>query len=828
MTVLPGPESPPPPGDTPLLPAGGGLLDGLVVAEISDGPAAAFCGRLFADHGASVTLVEPAGGSRLRARGPFDPSRPPADASLAFWHLSTAKKSLALPVERVGDHEALAGLVSGCEVVVTDQAEVAARLEGAGPVVCLVADFHLDGPYADLLGGELVQQALGGSMAANGTAGLAPLYGFGYRASYSAGTAAYIACLAALIGGGRDRMLRVSVHEVLAAMAQNITSQFDYNGVVERRGASTRPAARLQMADGWLVLFVMPGDWPALCAALGHPELADDPRFGEYPQLIRHWPEARDALAAICRDLPAAPTAQRLADSGVAARHVVAPNDLFADGDLTARRFWQEVPAADGTCRRALGPVARFAGFDRVLGPAPRLGEHPRALPAAPTATTTAATTTAAGPARAAPGSRPSGDSGAPLAGVRVLDFTSAWAGPMATRILAGLGATVVKVEGARRMDGWRGQVRPSDPTMYPGLEPGERPWNRNAWFNTQNRGKLSVVIDVKTARGHELVRDLACLSDVVIANARPGFLAGLGLDHDSLAGRAPQLISVDMPAYGTGSPSARHRALGPTMEAATGITHFIGYFDGPPLGSGTAYLDPIGAYFGAATVLSALYHRRHTGVGVAAELAQREAAMHYIGEWLLEADATGSDRLRLGNGHPWHCPHGVYPCAGDDRWIAISVQDDRQFRALAGVLDRPGWLTDRHLGGVGGRRAHAGHIDEVISAWTRELDRDEVFSRLRAAGVPAAPVCDATDLAADPELLTGGFFTRLTHPEAGTHTYPGLPFPGLLASANNERPAPCFAEHNRQVLGDWLGLGDDEIDALYQAGVLADVPAGG
>lgn len=815
------------------------MLTGVRVMEVSSGAsstgvAAAFCARLFADHGADVVLVEPPGGTPLRSAGPSLPGR--ADSLLPlFWHLSTGKQSVA--ADLTDDAEVLLGLGERCHLLVTDLGEVADRLAAPlarhGGHVCLVTDFSRAGPWADWLGDEIVHQALGGAMFMTGAADAPPLYGFGERAGYAAGVAAYIASLAALLGAERGAAsfgppsgaaLRVSVHEVMASMAQNLTSQYRYSGAIERRGANRRPSARIRASDGWLVLFVMPGNWQPLCAAIGRPDLAADQRFARYPDLVTNWPQARAELEQVAASWRAADLAAALAKAGLAARAVATPTELLDDADLIARSFWQHAeepgklgrPLAGGGGGLVVGPIARFSGWRRQPRPAPQLDEHrDRVLALLATAPLPLKTMT-----RAAP--QP------PLHGLRVLDLTSAWSGPMATRILAHLGATVVKVEAPRRMDGWRGQLEPSDPWMYPGREPGERPYNRNVWFNTQNRGKRAISLDLQHPAGRLAGQALALTSDVVIANGKPGMLGRLGLDRSVLTTQAPGLVTAELPAYGSDCPSADHRALGPTMEAATGFTYFIGYRDGPPIGSGPAYLDPMGALHGTAAILTALYHRHRTGRGIAVEVAQREAAMQWLGEWLLDAAATGHDRPRMGNAHPSRCPHGAYRCAGADNWIAISVHRDGDWLALAAAMGRPDLAADRDLASRAGRHAREAEIDAAISGWTANCDKWQLTRVLQAAGVRAGAVSDARDLADDADLRASGFFAVQHHPEAGTYEYPGLPFHDFPPAEAADLPAPCFGADTRCVLRDWAGMSDAEIDALFTAGACSDQPVAG
>jgi crotonobetainyl-CoA:carnitine CoA-transferase CaiB-like acyl-CoA transferase len=800
------------------------MLEGVTVLDASLGVAGNFCGRLFADHGADVTLVEPSTGSPLRRFPPFDPSALSDERSFLFRHLNTGKRGVRAS-EDTAPGDLAEALAASSDLAITDDASLADRLSSTC-ATCLIVDFSRRGPWASWKADELVHQALGGSMLLTGLSGRPPLYGVGHRAAYGAGVAAYSSSVAALLAGaGPGTCIEVSIHQVTAAMAQNVTTQYEYSGVVESRDEGRRARTMLEARDGWVAIFVLPGTWNNLCKALGDAGLGGDPRFKRYPDLIARWAEARSELARIARNLAADDVVRAANAASTSARRVLAPSDLLCDDDLVSRGFWERWDSEDGGL--VLGTGFSYEGWQRPRRPAPRLDVDLRSFADSDLRKRREATVN----------ERPSATlrSSGPrcgrmvldgvLHGVRVLDLTTAWAGPMATRILAALGASVVKVEAPYHPDGWRGQLDPSDWWMYPEGEPGDRPFDRNAWFNTQNAGKCSVVLNLRSVEGRRLVRALAVRSDLVIANSRPGILRRLGLDRSSLAVDAPTISVIEMPPYGTGGPSELERALGPTMEAAAGISHFIGYFGGGPLGSGPAYVDPMSALHGAAAALTALVHRRRTGHGLAVEVAQREAAMHWIGEWLLEAAILRADRLRIGNEHPTFAPHGAYPCAGEDQWIAISVHDDVEWRILMSEVGRAD--LGSALGTSAGRRRRREEIDDILGRWTSRQDKWELARRLQAKGVRAAPVSDGRDLALDEDLLAAGFFVERDHPAAGCHRYPGVPIGGLALQGPTE-PAPGFGAHTREVLHVWLGLDDEQLDALERSGVIATEPTGG
>ena len=397
----------------------------------------------------------------------------------------------------------------------------------------------------------------------------------------------------------------------------------------------------------------------------------------------------------------------------------------------------------------------------------------------------------------------------------------------MTARALSFLGAEVIKIGNGARLDSWRGPaVGVNDPASYPDRQGGERPYDRNALFNTQNHDKKSISLDLKSPAGQDLARRLAAKCDVVLANFSPHALAKLGLGYDALSQGNPKLVMVEMPAFGNDGPWSSHVGMGKTMEAAAGMASLIGYGDGEPVLTGPAYLDPIGGLHGASAVLTALAERNRTGLGQYVEVAQVEAAMHWIGEYILQTGRTGEVFRADGNRRPDMAPHDAFPCDGDDEWMVIACPDDEtwtKLTAATGLSD----LADVRFSTLTGRLAHAEAVKAALSGWTRGRNKNEATDLLQAAGVPAAPVNSGADVWRDPFLRSRGFIQELTHPAAGTAEYPGLAYRLSLTPGSIRSPAPCFAEHTHEVLGGLLGLSRAEIDALVETGAVLLQPAG-
>jgi len=771
------------------------------VLDLSESVAGQFAARLFADNGADVVLAEPPGGSALRRRGPF------AEVggerwSCLFWHLNLGKRAVAGgPTDDV-----VRALAADADVVLVDPADTITPLlpaEGGPRVVCDVTGFGRSGVLAGWSGGELVHQALAGTMFENGRPDREPLYGVGHRASYAAGAIAYLQCVAVLLAGGPRRRVDVSVAEVAASMSFCRATQYAYNGTIEGRDARTTPRAIVRCADGWVAVFIYDHRWRQSCAALGLDDLVDDPRFATEHDRLRNWDAFVAALEHDLRDRPVDQVLEAGQREKVVVAKAITPLELADDPQLRFRGWWDR--CRDGELPR-LGPMFGFSDTpQRDRGPAPGAP--------APQQPWISARRRAAGP----------GGDGLPLAGITVLDLTTAWSGPMATRILAALGADVLKVEGPGRIDDWRGPVRGGLPSRYPDLEPGERPYDRCFQFNTQNHDKRGITLDLKTEAGRTLAVHLALQADVLIANFSAGTLDRMGLGSERLRELNPRLIVVEMPAYGDGGPMGAWVALGPSMELMCGMGARIGYGDGRPTTTGPAYLDPIGGFNSAAAVLTALAAREATGVGQRVELAQREAAMYWIGEQIVHAIATGRDTEPDGNHVDDAAPHDAFPARGDDEWVAIAASSDAEFGALCEVLGLDGWAGT----GLAERKRREQALNADIARRTRDRDKHELAAELQAAGVPAAPVANARDVASSAFLAERGLLQRVKHPAVGSRTQQGLPLHVEGWDLAIRTPAPCFGQDTEQVLRERVGLHDGALAGLRAAGVISDRPRG-
>jgi benzylsuccinate CoA-transferase BbsF subunit len=396
------------------------------------------------------------------------------------------------------------------------------------------------------------------------------------------------------------------------------------------------------------------------------------------------------------------------------------------------------------------------------------------------------------------------------LAGLRVVEFGGFAAGPQVGKHLADHGAEVIHVESRQRLDGFR--------TNYPPFKDGVPGPERAAMFAMTHNDKLGVTLNLKTAAGAELARRLIRRADAVIENFTPGTMARLGLSYEALAGEHPELVMLSTCNQGQTGPHASHPGFGTHLTAMSGFINLTGWPDRDPSLLWGPYIDYIAVAYGVIALLAALDERRRSGHGCHIDLSQYETGLQFVAPLLIEYQRTGRRRERDGNRDPGAVPHGVYPCAGDEVWCAISVHDDREWERLREVLGNPAWAPAGS--GLETRRSAEAVIDHNLAEWTSQRSRDEVVARLRRARVHVAPVNDMRDLFADPQLGRRRIWRHLHHPVIGEHPAVGPPFHLSETPARIERPAFLLGQHNREVFCGLLGLGEQEYRAREREGV--------
>jgi Predicted acyl-CoA transferases/carnitine dehydratase len=400
-----------------------------------------------------------------------------------------------------------------------------------------------------------------------------------------------------------------------------------------------------------------------------------------------------------------------------------------------------------------------------------------------------------------------------PLAGLRVLDFTWVGAGALATKLLADLGADVIKMESRARPDNLR---------LAPPYRPGANNLEGSGYFASRNSSKRSFALDMRESRARALALRLAAQASVVASNFRPGIMERWGLSYDAIRAVNPGVIYLTMPMQGADGPHASFTGFGATISALSGLVSLSGLDDRLPVGTGTHFPDHVpNPGHALVALLAAIYHQAQTGEGQAIEVSQLESTVNVIGPTIVAAGLGDPEPRRSGNRAAGASPRGVFPCLGEDRWCAISCRTDAAWQSAAAILGHPEWLADVRFATLLDRKQHEDALEREIADATRSRDRTELVASLRHAGVPAAAVNTSADILADPDLVARGYWQRLRHPVIGEVTIARPPFL-LDREAPELRRPPLLGEHTAEVARDLLGLSDDEIARLVAEGVMA------
>ena len=402
----------------------------------------------------------------------------------------------------------------------------------------------------------------------------------------------------------------------------------------------------------------------------------------------------------------------------------------------------------------------------------------------------------------------------APLAGLRVADFTWVWAGPFCTLQLAHLGAEVIRVETSTRICVTR-MLPPWPDDATPGP-------NRSGYFNQYNQGKKSLALDLKRDEAIEIAKRLVAASDIVVENFAAGVMDRMGLGYEVLRAIRPDVIMIALSGYGATGPDHDKVSYGPAQVPLSGMSSVTGYRGHPPMHVGVSYGDPTGGLFGAVAVLAALMHRARTGEGQYIDLSQWETSIAVLPEAVLDWTMNDRQPPRDGNRDPHMAPHGVFRAAGDDRWLALAIEDDAAWGRLAALMGQAALAADPRFATLVARKRHEDELEALVTAWSETLPPEEAQSRLQAAGIAAFMVARNRDVAEDEHLRARGLFVELPHPEVGTRRHVGVPWRMSASDCRVRAAAPCLGADTDQVLRDVCGYDAETIDRLRSGGILA------
>jgi crotonobetainyl-CoA:carnitine CoA-transferase CaiB-like acyl-CoA transferase len=802
------------------------------------------CGQILADLGADVIAVEPPGGSSARRIGPFAGDEPGPERSLHWWAYARNKRGITLDLDADDGREKLRQLVAGADFLIESAApgEMAARGLGYGDLAAInpaliyvsITPFGQDGPKAHYAATDLTILAASGPLLLTGDDDRPPLRVGVPQAYAHAGAEAAGAALIAhreQQRSGRGQHVDVSAQLAVAQAAQGYILAAALGDAGMRRFAGGMKAGPLHFRwvypakDGHVSILLAPGTafgpmWRRLmeyiCREGGCDEATRDKDWIRYVELLGTGEEPIEEFFRVQRvigEFTATRTKAELLDAALQHALLIAPintiQDVVESEQLASRGYWQDVP--NSTLLHAVrypGPFAKFSKRPVIYQrPPPAVGEHNDEVLREPASAPRRA------PAMPAESPRPDGVGDLPLAGVKILDLMWVLAGPMATRVLADYGPTIVRVESAHRVEFSR--------TFGPWIGGTMGPENSGA-FQNFNAGKLGLMLDLSTDAGRTVFQDLVRWADIVTESFSPKAMRAWGLGYESLRKIKPDLIMLSSCLMGQTGPMSSFAGFGNLAAAISGFFSVTGWPDRPPAGPFGAYTDYLSPRFTVAAILAALDHRDRTGEGQYIDQSQAEASLHFLTPALLDYTVNGRVATATGNRDPQMAPHGVYPAAaGDDRWVAIAVTDDAAWARLCGAIGRDELTRDARYATLAGRLEHHDELDAMINAWTRERDPFEVEALLQAAGVAASAVQDSSDLYKDAQLLHRRHFVELPHEIHGTTTVEGSRFRLSRTPARIERAAPTFGRDNFYVLGTILGYDADRIAELAAAGVL-------
>jgi crotonobetainyl-CoA:carnitine CoA-transferase CaiB-like acyl-CoA transferase len=721
-----------------------GALTGLTMLEYPDSVAIRYFGRLFAAHGARV--LQASQPSRVGAG-----YGGAASEAFAAW-LDHGKLSVS-------------GAPPRADLVIGGSAD---RFSSGNALRLLLSWFDPHGPYRDWHGTDAVIQALSGVAFSVGPKGGPPLLPRGHAPQLIAGATGFIAALAGLIGrnhGWQGEQIEVDVLSAnLCFMEAQAAGAAVTGDKSVRRGIntfSTYPGGIYRAADDWIgVTALTPAQWTALCDMIGLPALGREPRY----QVNTN----RFADAAVLEPQLRAAFAQRpalyLLEEGQRRRIPMAPvPDLAA---VAATPHWRE-----------RGSFAMVGGMPEATGPTMPFHFHPLGTEQAPASARVANPTL-------------------PLQGINVLDLSMGWSGPLAARHYADLGADVVKVESCGYFDWWRGWD--GDMNADP------PPYETRPSFLMVNRNKRAITLDFKTEDGRAMLRQLVAQSDVLIENHAPGVLDKLGVGATALAEANPGLVAISMGAFGARGPWRGFRAYGSTVEQASGLPFANGRPDDPPIMQHVAYGDPVAGIYSAIASLIGLYGQRQQRRSTWIDLGQVEC-LFQLGADAIIAQSLRADPLpRQGSAHPASLLRLCLRGAGDDDWLAVTVETTAQLQALCRLL-----------------HATESDVANALAEWSAARPAQDAAVTLQAAGVPAGFVRPPHDVPNDPQFRAAGFWQWLERPFIGRHAVPLPPYRFDGTSPPLRCPAPTLGQHNQEILAARLGIDSTAQARLERLGVI-------
>jgi crotonobetainyl-CoA:carnitine CoA-transferase CaiB-like acyl-CoA transferase len=796
-------------------------LEGMKVLEYASMVSGPYCGKLLADLGADVLKVEPPAGDPARQCGPFPKAGKDPEKSALFLYVNTSKRGMTLNIDNPEEKEEFKKLLSWADVFIDNNpvgyldrlglSWDAVHQLNPSLIYASITPYGRTGPRATAKGDELTLIQAGGEgnlvPARSFDLSFPPVKFGGYQVGYHGALFAAVGIMALYLARmltGEGHLLDISLQECVINLLPGTLHNHRYDGFNWGRVPDRPPAmGRMETSDGHITLGANDDHhFRALRELMGKPDWLADDRWDDRVYRTNHLMDIASRLDDWMKQQKKQEIYHQLAKVGIPVGPVNSAEEVMNNAQYRARGYFVEVdhPIA-GKYEYTGWPYKMSASPPRVWRPAPLLGEHNQEIRKEILARPLLEKTRLDQSAQKLK---------LPLQGIRILDCSWVWAGPYASMMLANLGAEVIKVEGHKRTDIVRRAV------MWPRWEPAPHqvPPNQGLSYNSVNRDKKSLTLDLSKPEGIRIAKKLAAISDVVLDNMRPDAMSKMGLGYSELIKIKPDLIVVSSSSRGHNGPETFYLGFAQIHQSVSGVAYLSGYPEDHPTYGSLGHTDITNAVTTAFIILAALHHRMKTGEGQFIDQSQCEGSTCMIGEQLLGYLMTGIIPERQGNLHSEYAPHNMYQCWGVDRWLALEIHSDEEFQALARVMNQPGLAQDPRFITRESRKKNEKELDRIIGQWTRIRDRDSMVEEMLQAGLAAAPSRDAEDLYADRHLRSRNFFLKVQHPELGELDLAGLPW----KISDTELPcghAPLLGEHNQYVLQELLGLSDKEIEEL-------------
>ena len=788
----------------------------LLIVDIGGTVASGYAGKLYADYGARVVNLEPPGGFSTRHIAPLL-----ANGTSAIHAYLHANKQSVCWTDSLLMHPAIAA----ADLVILDVSTLPTSLavDDFETNVCAISWFGLTGPYAGFRGSDASIHALTGLMHGIGETDGPPIIPTGYQAQVIGGLSAFNGSLGFLLGhllAGQETSgafcLDASIWEanmcltdIGAAMSFNDQPMPKRLGI--NRFAPTYPLGIWPCKDGWLGVTVLnPSQWVAFCQLLGLDDLAMESKYQSSMTRLDDVAIIEPRILKALSEHSAQDLFYRGQGMRIPLARVPTMEELFTVDQYVERNAFSEYSSEGETfqapsCPFRLVETPPYFGGDSVP-----LGTHNPSW--AREASTADDVIGVNGSHR---GEVHCVTTQGPLQGLVIVDLSMGWAGPLATRNLADMGATVIKIEGCTRFDWFRSWEATEEWITSNGAE-------KEVRFINLNRNKLDVTLDLDSKAGRDLLLRLVGQADAVIENFSGGVLPKLRLNYPVLRQENPQLVMVSMPAFGGTGPWAAFRAYGSTVEQSSGLPHLQGSEHQPPTMLHVAFGDAIAGLYGTAALLTALFHKKKTGKGQAVDLSQVECLLPNAMQGVVHQSIKGEPPARRGNVNPHYFIHGIFTCVDEDDWILIQVETDEQWSSAVDFIPTLGSYARLNRDE---RRNKAEEIACAVEEWTAISSARQMMHDLQSIGITAIALNSASDLMDDPHLLARGYMQFVSHPFMGEQPHPSAPWRPGESAIPIGKSAPTLGQHNREILGGLLGLSDSQLEKLNKDGVIGNKP---